>query len=192
MQNSETYAPKSPAEWRQWLLENHLSKSSVWLVLYKKSSDKHNMAWSEAVDEALCFGWVDGRRRPMDGERFLQFFCRRKPNSTWSKINKDKVADLVTRMRMMPAGFDCINIAKQNGSWNILDDVENLVLPDDLRLALEQQTGALEYYMLLSPSVKKLILQWVKLCKTDLTRKGRITEIVNAASVQMLPPALRR
>lgn len=192
MQHAELYSPANQAEWREWLINNHLSTPSVWLVFYKKESEKHNFSWSAAVDEALCFGWVDGRRKPVDNERFIQFFCQRKANSTWSKINKEKVADLIKRLQMMPAGLNCIDIAKQNGSWNVLDDVEALILSHDLQLALEQEKGTLEFYSNLSNTAKKSILQWVKLCKTDLTRKKRIIEIVNSAKLNTLPAALKR
>lgn len=192
MQDAEIYSPASEAEWREWLIKNHLSAPSVWLVFYKKKSELHNFTWSAAVDEALCFGWIDGRRKPVDHEKFIQFFCKRKPNSTWSKINKEKVSDLIKRKQMMPAGLNCIHTAKQNGSWHLLDDVEGLVLPADLQLAFEQQASTLEYYTSLSNSAKKSILQWVKLCKTDKTRQQRITEIVNSAKFKTLPVALQR
>lgn len=192
MQDAEIFSPASQAEWREWLIRNHLSAPSVWLVFYKKKSEKHNMTWSGAVDEALCFGWVDGRRKPLDEEKFIQFFCQRKPGSTWSKINKEKVTVLTERQLMTPAGLTCIQIARENGSWNILDDVEALLMPPDLLLAFELQTGTLEYYESLSNSVKKLILQWVKLCRTNKTRQQRITEIVNSAKSQRIPNALRR
>lgn len=192
MQNVETYSPANQAEWREWLVRNHLSASSVWLVFYKKKSKRHNFSWTEAVDEALCFGWVDSRRKPVDDEKFIQFFCQRKANSTWSRINKEKVTDLIARQQMMPAGLTCIHHARQNGSWNLLDEVEDLLVPPDLRTAFEQQPGALEYYTRLSNSVKKSLLQWVKLCSTDKTRQKRIAEIVNSAKLQTLPATIRR
>ncbi|WP_265792430.1 YdeI/OmpD-associated family protein [Pedobacter sp. MC2016-15] len=173
-------------------MKNHLSSANVWLKFYKKKSDKHNFTWSAAVDEALCFGWVDSRRKPLDDEKFIQFFCKRKALSTWSEINKAKVANLIETQQMMPAGLTAINIGKENGSWNFLDDIDALVLPADLKLAFEQQSGTLEYYSNLSKSVKKSILQWLKFSKTDKTRKKRIIEIVSAAALQGVPSAIRR
>ena len=154
MHDTEIISPASQAEWRAWLMKNHLSSANVWLKFYKKKSDKHNFTWSAAVDEALCFGWVDSRRKPLDEERFIQFFCKRKALSTWSEINKAKVANLIETEQMMPAGLTAINIGKENGSWNFLDDIDALVLPADLKLAFEQQSGTLEYYSNLSKSVK--------------------------------------
>ncbi|MCX2480237.1 YdeI/OmpD-associated family protein [Pedobacter sp. MC2016-15] len=192
MHDTEIISPASQAEWRAWLMKNHLSSANVWLKFYKKKSDKHNFTWSAAVDEALCFGWVDSRRKPLDDEKFIQFFCKRKALSTWSEINKAKVANLIETQQMMPAGLTAINIGKENGSWNFLDDIDALVLPADLKLAFEQQSGTLEYYSNLSKSVKKSILQWLKFSKTDKTRKKRIIEIVSAAALQGVPSAIRR
>jgi uncharacterized protein YdeI (YjbR/CyaY-like superfamily) len=192
MKDAAIYDPASQAEWREWLSGNHLSTTWVWLVIYKKNSGKQNLNWTAAVDEALCFGWVDGRRKPLDDEKFIQFFCQRKANSTWSKINKVKVAYLIKNRQMLPAGLKCIHTAMQNGSWKVLDDVEDLVAPQDLEWAFEQQTGTKEYYSGLSNSVKKSILQWLKLCKTDKTRYKRIIEIVNSAKSHTVPDALKR
>jgi len=186
------YAPLNQSDWHKWLTENHLSATAVWLVFYKKGSQQHNLSWAEAVEEALCFGWIDGRRKPLDAHSFIQFFSQRKANSTWSKINKLKVEELIVGQRMMPAGFRAIEQARANGSWNLLDDVEDMIVPNDLALAFAGHAGTLEYYNSLSNSAKKIILQWVKLCKTDQTRQQRIAEIVNSAKVGSLPAALRR
>lgn len=192
MQNVETYAPQNQKEWRKWLIRNHVSKPSIWLVLYKKQSKLHNLIWSNAVDEALCFGWVDGRRKPVDEDKFIQFFCKRKENSTWSKVNKEKVRRLIKQGLMTSAGLTCIEKAKQNGSWTILDDVEDLVIPPDLQAALEHDAATLAFFNKLSISNQKLILRWVKLCKTDKTRQLRIRAIVDSAKLLNLPAALNR
>ena len=94
MQEKEipTFCPASSQEWRQWLEENHRSAESIWLVYYKKKADKPTITWSEAVDQALCFGWIDSTAKPIDEEKYMQFFSKRKPNSVWSKINKKKYA----------------------------------------------------------------------------------------------------
>ena len=93
---------------------NIKSKQSVWLVYYKKKTSRATITWSEAVEEALCFGWIDSKARPVDEERFMQFFSRRKPNGTWSKVNKEKIKQLIDTERMTPAGFETIATAKQN------------------------------------------------------------------------------
>src|SRR5687767_3951541 len=99
----ETFCPASPAEWRQWLKENHRSKQSVWLVIYKKSAGVPTLSHSEAVDEALCFGWIDSIKKSLDSEKAIQFFSKRKPTGTWSKINKEKVERLIANKKMTKA-----------------------------------------------------------------------------------------
>ncbi|MFD2742370.1 MULTISPECIES: YdeI/OmpD-associated family protein [Sphingobacterium] len=184
------YTPSNRAEWREWLLENHLSTSSVWVVFYKKESEKHNLTWQESVDEALCFGWIDGRRKAIDEERYMQFFCKRKANSAWSKINKEKVRILINCKMMFQAGLDAVQLAKQNGSWNSLDDVEALVIPSDLEAAINSEKCMYTYYNSLSNSAKKIILLRLQKAKTSKTRAKRIAEIVRSLGINTLPPKL--
>lgn len=179
---SETFYPKTRKAWRQWLQKNHLKKKSVGLIYYKKGSKKQNLTWSDAVDEALCFGWIDSTRRPIDHEKFIQSFSPRKSKSTWSKINKDKVARLIEEGLMTDAGFKSIEVAKKNGSWNILDSVEDLHIPPDLSNAFKQHAGSRTYFLSLSRSVKKQLLHWLVTAKREETRSKRIREIVEQAA----------
>src|SRR5690242_723573 len=103
--------------WRRWLEKNHEAKQSVWLIYFKKDSGKRSVTYNEAVDEALCFGWIDSKKLRIDDEKFKQFFCKRKANGTWSRVNKEKIKQLVSAGRMHQAGLDCITAAKKNGSW---------------------------------------------------------------------------
>jgi uncharacterized protein YdeI (YjbR/CyaY-like superfamily) len=183
----ETFCPVSPEDWRQWLTENHSVKQSVWLVYHKKKSNNPSLSWSEAVDQALCFGWIDSTKRPIDGETFMQFFCKRKPKSVWSKINKDKVQRLIDEGLMMQAGHKSIETAKQNGSWTILDHAEDLNIPKDLEKAFKTQRGSKQYFLSLSKSVKKAILQWLALAKRPETRQNRINEIAELAAQKRKP-----
>ena len=128
----ETFYPTNRQEWRQWLLENHNKKQSIWLVHYNKKSNMPSVSWSDAVDEALCFGWIDSTRKSLESDKFIQFFTKRKPTSVWSKINKEKIGRLKQEGLLMPAGQESISIAQQNGTWNILDDVEELEISEDL------------------------------------------------------------
>ena len=128
----EVFYPKSQSTWRKWLEKNHRSKQAVWLVFHNKISGKKSISWSDAVDVALCFGWIDSKKIKIDPETVNQFFSKRKPNSAWSKINKTKVEMLIVHGLMSDAGFKSIETAKQNGSWTILDDVEALIIPEDL------------------------------------------------------------
>jgi uncharacterized protein YdeI (YjbR/CyaY-like superfamily) len=183
----ETFCPASQQDWRQWLKENHSSKQSVWLVYYKKRCNVPTINYSDAVDEALCFGWIDSTKKSLDHDTFMQFFCKRKPNSVWSKINKGKVEQLINNGLMTKAGFDRIEIAKQNGSWEILDEVEELNIPEDLAKELDSKSGSKEYFLSLSRSVRKSILQWLVLAKRSETRQKRIAEIVGLAAQKMKP-----
>lgn len=183
----ETFCPTSQVEWRKWLDKNHTSKQSIWLVCYKKKSNRPTTAWSDAVDEALCFGWIDSKRIPIDDEKFMQFFSRRKLNGTWSKVNKEKIEKLIDKGLMTKAGFEIIETAKNNGSWSILDDVEELKIPRDLKKELNNRTGSKKYFLSLSKSVRKAILQWVTLAKRPETRQKRIDEIATLAARKTRP-----
>lgn len=174
----ETFCPSNRQEWRQWLQENHQSKQSVWLIYYKKKTNIPSVTWSEVVDEALCFGWIDSTAKPLDEERYMQFITRRKPKSVWSKINKDKVQRFIDEGLMMPAGYASIDIAKQNGYWSILDEVESLIIPPDLEKRFEAQPGSKEVFLSLSKSAQKALLYGLVLAKQAATREKRIGEVV--------------
>jgi uncharacterized protein YdeI (YjbR/CyaY-like superfamily) len=184
---TEQFYPTSREEWRQWLAENHATKQSVWVVHYKKKAAMPSVSWSDAVDEALCFGWIDSVRRPLDGERYLQFFGRRKPNGTWSKVNKEKVVQLIASNQMTPAGLASIETAKKNGSWTILDEVEELIIPLDLERAFDEYSGSQAFFLGLSKSVRKVMLSWLVMAKLPETRQKRIREIAECASQQRKP-----
>ena len=173
----ETIYPNSRQQWRQWLQENHDRKQSIWLIYYKKTSSIPTVSWSEAVDEALCFGWIDSKKQSIDEEKYMQFFCRRKSNSTWSKINKAKIQHLAEAGLMTQAGFNSIETAKLNGSWAILDEVEELIIPEDLEQEFQKSPGSKSYFLSLSMSDRKNILQWLMLAKRQQTRLKRIQEI---------------
>jgi uncharacterized protein YdeI (YjbR/CyaY-like superfamily) len=190
-ENIDIFYPENRQQWRQWLQENHDVKHSVWLLYFKKSSNKPSLSWSDAVDEALCFGWIDSKRQAIDEEKFRQYFCRRKPKSTWSKINKDKIERLTEAGLMAQAGFDSIETAKLNGSWSILDEVENLNIPEDLEKAFETRPGSKSFLLSLSRSDRRVILQWLVLAKREQTRQKRIQEIAELAGQGLKPRQFR-
>jgi uncharacterized protein YdeI (YjbR/CyaY-like superfamily) len=187
----ELVCPKSKEQWRKWLQDNHELKESVWLVYYKKKADRATITWSEAVDEALCFGWIDSTGKTIDEEKHMQFFSRRKPKSTWSKINKDKIIRLTEAGLMTPSGQQCIDIAKANGSWELLDSVEQLIVPEDLMAAFDNHSAAKLYFDGLSRSVMKNLLQWLILAKRPQSRLKRIEDIVRFATERSLPKQFR-
>jgi len=188
---TETFCPTNKKEWRQWLQDNHNTKKGVWLVQYKKKSGKSTISWSESVDEALCFGWIDSIRKTIDEDSFIQFFGKRKPTSVWSKINKEKVKLLIENNLMTNAGIASIEIAKQNGSWTILDEVEELIIPSDLAQAFNLNEGSSAYFLSLSNSVRKSILQWLVFAKRPETRQNRINEISELATQKLKPKQFR-
>ncbi|WP_240315129.1 YdeI/OmpD-associated family protein [Mucilaginibacter pineti] len=145
------------------------------------------LTWSEAVEEALCFGWIDSIKKSVDNETFMQFFCTRKPTSVWSKINKGKVQRLIVEGLITEAGHKSIETAKQNGSWMILDHVEELLIPKELEDAFKIQPGSEMFFMGLSKSVRKAILQWLVLAKRPETRQKRIEEIAALAAQKLKP-----
>jgi uncharacterized protein YdeI (YjbR/CyaY-like superfamily) len=185
------FYPTNTTEWRDWLVENHISRQSVWLVFYNKASAKKSITWSEAVDVALCFGWIDSKKVKIDADTSHQFFSKRKPNSTWSKINKEKIETLTARGLMTQAGLASIEVAKQNGSWTILDEVEALIVPKDLEAAFAINLAAEAFFINSSKSVKKILLSWLVLAKTTETRQKRIAEIIESAEQGLKPKHMR-
>jgi uncharacterized protein YdeI (YjbR/CyaY-like superfamily) len=174
------YAP-TRADWRAWLQENHQIQENVWLIIYRKQSATPSVYYDEAVDEALCFGWIDSSIRKRDAESFFQFFSKRNPKSNWSKVNKEKVAKLIEAGLMTQAGKVMIDLAQETGTWTALDEVENLTYPPDLATALEDNPTAKKYFDAFPRSVKRGILEWLLNAKQTATRQKRIMEIVTLA-----------
>lgn len=174
-------APQSRAAWRRWLKENHDSSGGVWLVIAKKSAGGPGLAYDEAVEEALCFGWIDSRVRRLDEEHFRQWYCPRRPGSIWSLPNKQRVARLVETGLMTPAGMARIEAAQADGSWEVLDQVEALEIPDDLAAALAAAPGAAAGLGAMAPSQQKQYLYWILSAKRAATRAARVAAVVEAA-----------
>ena len=191
MKDVEDYCPNDKQNWRNWLELNHQKKEAVWLIFYKKKSPNYNLSWSDSVDEALCFGWIDSVKKTIDTEKYKQYFSKRKVKSNWSKVNKDKVASFIEQGLMQEEGYKSIEIAKQNGSWRILDKVEALVIPEDLKREFANYKGSMQYFESLSKSVKKILLYWVVSAKRKETRQKRILEVVENAGKNFKPKQFR-
>ncbi|PRX55353.1 YdeI/OmpD-associated family protein [Flagellimonas meridianipacifica] len=166
---------------RQWLLNNHTQSESVWLVTYKKESRDKYVSRLEVLDELICFGWIDGIRRKLDDKKTMQLISPRKVQH-WAKSYKDRASKLIEDGRMHNSGLKTIENSKANGLWNFMDDVDKLIVPDDLALALSKDKSAQSFFNAINDSSKRFVLRWIKLAKTDKTRKNRIDKIVALSS----------
>ncbi|MDB9373474.1 YdeI/OmpD-associated family protein [Nodularia sphaerocarpa] len=183
----ENFQAKNRQKWREWLQENHQTSLGIWLIYYKVKSGKPSIKYSEAVKEALCFGWIDSKVKSLDEERYMQIFTRRKPRSVWSKLNKQYIAELIEQGLMTEAGITKISIAKQDGSWNKLDAIEELIIPADLKQALAANQTANKYFDAFSKTSKKNILFWIESAKRPETRLKRIDQTIYSAAENKNP-----
>lgn len=172
----------SRPQWREWLSRNHDSEPGAWVVTYKKHSGGPYVPYDDLVEEALAFGWVDGRARGLDEERTQLLITPRKPKSGWSRPNKQRVAKLLESGLMTPAGQAAIDVAKGNGAWSALDDVENLVEPPELKEALDSVPAARQNWDAFPRSAKRAILEWISTAKRPETRARRISEAARLAA----------
>jgi uncharacterized protein YdeI (YjbR/CyaY-like superfamily) len=173
---------KNREEWRRWLEEHHDSASEVWLVYYKVHTKKESVRYEEAVEEALCFGWIDSKVKTIDDEQYMQRYTPRQDGSNWSESNKRRVRKLIETGRMTPAGMAKIDLAKRDGSWNRLDDIDReITVPEDLEAALAHNHTAKENFENYPLSSKKQYLWWLKSAKRAETREKRLREIVKRA-----------
>lgn len=170
---------KNRKEWRSWLSKNHDKASEIWLVFYKVKTKKQSIKYQEAVEEALCFGWIDSTVKRIDDEKHMQKYTPRKERSNWSNSNKIRVKNLIEAGVMTEHGLRIINIAKMNGSWNKLDSIDiRIESPQDFSIALEQNSAAKSAYDKLPPSRKKQFLYWIQSAKRPETRVKRIAETI--------------
>jgi len=173
--------PETAKEWRAWLDEHHESSTGVWLVSWKKHTGRPTVGYDAAVTEAVAVGWVDSKGSKLDDDRTMLWLTRRRTTSGWSRPNKERVERLYAEGRMGPAGQAAIDAAKQNGTWSLLDDVENLVVPDDLVSAFEQHPDSRATWEEFPRSVKRSILEWIVTAKRPETRRARIAETAEKA-----------
>ncbi|KYC48515.1 MAG: hypothetical protein AMQ74_01594 [Candidatus Methanofastidiosum methylothiophilum] len=185
--NFDKFLAKDRNEWRNWLKDNYNTSKGVWLVYYKKNSQRSSVTYEEAVEEALCFGWIDSTVNSIDEERYMQLYTPRKINSIWSKLNKERVENLIRQGLMTDAGFSKIDAAKKNGSWDLLSSIDDLIIPIDLEKAFSQNETAYKNFNEFKNPIKKAILYWVISAKRPETRKKRIEKIIATASENTNP-----
>lgn len=171
------------AAWRAWLEKHHSEAKDVWLVHFKKGAKAGALTYEEAVEEALCFGWIDGQLRRIDSEKYALRYCPRRRNSTWSDSNKRRVDRLIREGRMTQAGLEKIAEAKRSGEWEAATRREAIdAIPSDLERVLRRHKGALARYRDLTASQKKQYIYWIMSAKSDDTRKRRIQAILDAVT----------
>lgn len=173
----ELVVPASREEWRTWLAANHATSKGIALAVAKKNGSRAGVAYEEAVEEALCFGWIDSTTRTLDADRYTILVTRRKRGSVWARSNKERVKRLTAAGLMTPAGQAAIDAAKADGSWTILDEVEAGTVPADLAAALDAAQVA-DRFAALTPSVRKMALYHIASAKRPETRAKRIAETV--------------
>jgi uncharacterized protein YdeI (YjbR/CyaY-like superfamily) len=175
-EEGERFHPESRAEWRAWLAGHHDRSDEVWLVLWRQRSGRTGLTYEEAVLEALCFGWIDGKSAGLDDDRTMLRFSPRKRGSGWARSNKLRVERLLAEGLMTEAGLALIEEAKRDGSWARLDAVEDLVVPDDLAAALASRPGARENWDGFPRSVRRAALLSIVEAKRPETRARRVAE----------------
>jgi uncharacterized protein YdeI (YjbR/CyaY-like superfamily) len=165
-------------EWYDWLSKNHELSQGIYLIFYKVAHENNSMRWEEAVKVALCFGWIDSTVKSLGNGKRRQYFTPRNEKSVWSALNKKHIKQLTEDGLMHKSGLNKIEIAKQNGSWTILDAVEKGIIPKDLQVEFDKDSLAFQNYQNFAPSYKKSYLYWLNQAKREETRKKRITQII--------------
>jgi len=169
---------KTDLEWREWLHANHATSGGIYLVFYKVDNPEPSMRWEEAVQVALCYGWIDSTVKSLGNGKRKQYFCKRKPKSVWSALNKRYVKELLKAKLIHKSGLAIIEIGKKNGSWTALDDVEKGIIPLELQTAFDKNPVAYANYKNFAPSYRKHYLYWLNQAKREVTKEKRIIEII--------------
>lgn len=182
MDEAERFEPASAAQWSEWLAANHGEVKGVWLVTPRSRTGRVTVDYETAVVEALRFGWVDSTTRTLDAERGMMWFSPRRPGSGWASSNKRRIAMLREEGRLEAAGEAAVKVAQENGSWELLDDVERLVVPADLAEALAARPGAQAHWDESSPSSRRMALTWIVQAKRAGTRARRISMTADRAA----------
>ncbi|MFD2824012.1 YdeI family protein [Lacinutrix iliipiscaria] len=184
MEKPELYFHRD-TDWYDWLLQNHEDSDGVYLIFYKLELNVPTMRWEEAVKVALCFGWIDSTVKSLGQGKRRQYFCKRKPKSVWSALNKKYIEELITSKLIHKSGLEIIKIGKSNGSWTALDDVEKGLIPKDLQKEFNKNKVAYNNYLNFSPSYRKSYLYWLKQAKREATREKRISEIIKLCNANI-------
>lgn len=175
------YHPVDLAAWRSWLAAHHASTRGCWVVSWRNGSGRERVPYVDLVEEALCWGWIDSTAGILDADRGVQMMTPRKARSSWTRLNRQRVAAMEAAGRMTDAGRRAVAVAQANGWWTILDPVEDLIEPDDLAAALDAVPVARAAWDGFPPSARKQMLFQVITAATPATREKRVTKIVGEA-----------
>jgi uncharacterized protein YdeI (YjbR/CyaY-like superfamily) len=177
-----SFYASSRKEWRKWLTKNAALAAKIWLIIYHKNANKPSLTYEEAVEEALCFGWIDSKPNKRDKESYYLYFAQRKAGSNWSNINRQRAEKMILAKQMTPRGLELIELSKKTGTWLALKEVQASVVPPDLKKALEKNKEAKTNFEQFPPSSKRIILEWILNAKREETRAKRISETVELAA----------
>ncbi|MDH4271195.1 MAG: YdeI/OmpD-associated family protein [Candidatus Aminicenantes bacterium] len=174
---------KDRKQWRKWLAKNHDKKTEIWLIHYKKHSKRPGIRHEEGVEEAICFGWIDGQLRKIDDEKFRLRYSPRRPKSPWSRINREKAEAMIRSGKMTAAGLSRIEEAKKTGLWQrAYTNKARERIPSDLKAALSKNNEAWDNFRKFANTYRNMYIGWVVSAKTGETRKKRIDRVVEQAS----------
>lgn len=183
-----TFYAENRNEWRSWLLENHKKAPEIWLIYYKVHTDVPCISYGESVEEAICFGWIDGLIHGIDDEKYKRRFTPQKDGSVWSKINRERAKKMITQGKMTPPGLESIEIAKQNGQWDkayrLKDDID---IPDDLKTALKRNAVAWKKFQNYSNTNRFIVVTRIEKSATIEKRKAKIMRAVELAENNLKP-----
>ncbi len=176
------YHPADLAAWRAWLTINAETSRGVWVASWRKASDRERVPYADLVEEAICFGWIDSTVNVLDDERGMQLMTPRKPKSGWTRLNRGRVAAMEAQRRMTDSGRRAVERAQANGYWTIYDTVEDLLEPDELAVALDDDPAARATWDGFPPSARKQMLWWIVSAGRPETRASRVATIVSEAA----------
>jgi uncharacterized protein YdeI (YjbR/CyaY-like superfamily) len=188
---SDIYFP-SVEDFRTWLVDNHATVQEQWVGFFKKESGKPSITYPESVDEALCFGWIDGLRQKIDDEAYRVRFTPRKPGSTWSTVNIKRVEELTALGRMLPSGLAAFELRKEKAFGEFTYDNRSPEMPEPYAGLLEQNTAAWAYYQAQPPSYRKVVNWYVVAAKKEETRLKRLAELIDCCAAGRMIPAMEK
>ena len=185
-EGTSTFYAKSRAQWRKWLAQHCESESRVWLILYHTGSATPSVRFQEAIEEAICFGWIDSKGKRRSPDSAFLCFTKRNPKSSWGKRSRERAERMIAAGLMTSQGQVMIDLAKRTGTWEAHAEAQNTIVPMDLRRALDMNLPARENFVRFAPSSKRIVLEWISRAKRAETRQRRIVQAVELAALNKI------